>query len=198
MIPAARRGPPPPSPWPERDAQLLRNAAEHLPASVIAERMGLTKGQVCGRLHRLHRRTNSERYNPDAEAERVAKIKASWTPQRRANHAAMLHKRLAGMKAAKTAPPLPPLNDGGAAAIAAALADGAQFAHGPGVPAPRSAPSAPPRVYRPGECCWPIGGPRSRGFRYCDAPTYQGLPYCADHAKSAYPAVRDRLARHAP
>jgi len=41
-------------------------------------------------------------------------------------------------------------------------------------------------------CCWPIGEPGTRGFRFCDDPSEPGKPYCADHAKLAYVKVRDR------
>jgi len=36
-----------------------------------------------------------------------------------------------------------------------------------------------------GNCCWPIGEPRTPGFCYCDAPAKRGS-YCAEHAAIAY------------
>lgn len=42
------------SPWPERDDTLRALWAQGLPTLAIAERMGLTKGQVVGRAHRLN------------------------------------------------------------------------------------------------------------------------------------------------
>jgi GcrA cell cycle regulator len=41
-------------------------------------------------------------------------------------------------------------------------------------------------------CCWPIGEPGTRSFRFCDAPSEPGKPYCTEHAKVAYVKVRDR------
>jgi GcrA cell cycle regulator len=36
-------------------------------------------------------------------------------------------------------------------------------------------------------CCWPIGEPRKRGFRFCQAPRYVSRsPYCATHHGVAY------------
>ena len=35
-------------------------------------------------------------------------------------------------------------------------------------------------------CCWPIGEPGTRSFRYCDAPNEAGKPYCPDHCEKAY------------
>lgn len=39
-------------------------------------------------------------------------------------------------------------------------------------------------------CCWPIGEPRSRSFRYCDEPAESGRPYCAAHVEKAYSGTR--------
>jgi GcrA cell cycle regulator len=68
--------------------------------------------------------------------------------------------------------------------------------------APRPAPS-PPRIALPQQppprpygrvitCCWPIGEPGTRSFRFCDAESVPGKPYCAEHAQLAYVKVRDR------
>ena len=44
--------------------------------------------------------------------------------------------------------------------------------------------SAAIRRTRP--CCWPIGEPGTRSFRFCDAPNEAGKPYCPDHCRIAY------------
>jgi GcrA cell cycle regulator len=41
-------------------------------------------------------------------------------------------------------------------------------------------------------CCWPIGEPGTRSFRFCDVDAIAGKPYCEDHASLAYVKVRDR------
>jgi GcrA cell cycle regulator len=41
-------------------------------------------------------------------------------------------------------------------------------------------------------CCWPIGEPGTRSFKFCDSPSEPGKPYCGEHAKVAYVKVRDR------
>ena len=46
----------------------------------------------------------------------------------------------------------------------------------------RSAPS----------CCWPIGDPGTKAFRFCDDLSLPGKPYCDQHAKLAYVKIRDR------
>jgi GcrA cell cycle regulator len=32
-----------------------------------------------------------------------------------------------------------------------------------------------------GQCCYPIGEPRTPGFRYCTAPVAPGAVYCLEH-----------------
>ena len=54
----------------------------------------------------------------------------------------------------------------------------------------RPAPS--PRRSRVVACCWPIGEPGTRSFRFCDAESVAGKPYCDTHAQLAYVKVRDR------
>lgn len=35
-------------------------------------------------------------------------------------------------------------------------------------------------------CCWPIGEPGTRSFRFCDAPNEAGKSYCPEHCRLAY------------
>jgi len=63
----------------------------------------------------------------------------------------------------------------------------------PAVPPRLQAVSSPPRPYgRVTTCCWPIGEPGTREFRFCDDPSEPGKPYCEEHARLAYVKVRDR------
>jgi GcrA cell cycle regulator len=48
------------------------------------------------------------------------------------------------------------------------------------------------RAVRTAACCWPIGEPGTKSFRFCDAEALPGKPYCAEHAQIAYVKVRDR------
>jgi GcrA cell cycle regulator len=50
------------------------------------------------------------------------------------------------------------------------------------IQARRSAPS----------CCWPIGEPGTKAFRFCDDTSVPGKPYCDEHARLAYVKIRDR------
>jgi GcrA cell cycle regulator len=58
-------------------------------------------------------------------------------------------------------------------------------------PRPVAVPS-PRLTHRTVTCCWPIGEPGTKTFRFCDAAAAGGKPYCADHAQLAYVKVRDR------
>lgn len=64
-------------------------------------------------------------------------------------------------------------------------------------PAPPSAPAvvavvrAFPRASER-NCCWPIGEPGTRDFRFCVAEAVPGKPYCPDHVAVAYVRVRER------
>ena len=61
------------------------------------------------------------------------------------------------------------------------------------VPPPTPAKPAVPAFVRPitrNPCCWPVGEPRTFGFRYCDAAAEPGKPYCPEHASLAYVAAR--------
>jgi GcrA cell cycle regulator len=61
-------------------------------------------------------------------------------------------------------------------------------------PAPRPAmPAAPVQTRRSApSCCWPIGEPGTKTFRFCDDTSVPGKPYCDEHAKLAYVRIRDR------
>jgi GcrA cell cycle regulator len=62
-----------------------------------------------------------------------------------------------------------------------------------------AAPLPPPpiravasRSSRLAVCCWPLGDPGTKSFRFCDAEALPAKPYCDEHAQLAYVKVRDR------
>jgi GcrA cell cycle regulator len=59
------------------------------------------------------------------------------------------------------------------------------------MPAPVLRPVPQPRS-RNVSCCWPIGEPGTKSFRFCDAEATPNKPYCNEHAQLAYVKVRDR------
>ena len=72
-------------------------------------------------------------------------------------------------------------------------AEPSHAAEPPPAPAPRAVlRPVPPATGRVTACCWPIGEPGTRQFRFCDEPSAPGRPYCQEHVAVAYVKVRDR------
>ena len=47
-------------------------------------------------------------------------------------------------------------------------------------------PPRPSTFLKGGECCWPIGDPKTPDFKFCCEPTEFGKSYCRKHRKIAY------------
>lgn len=64
------------------------------------------------------------------------------------------------------------------------------------VPAQASAPVVPVAVVRIARtaqpCCWPIGEPGTKAFRFCEAAGEPGRSYCAAHCAVAYVQLQPR------
>jgi GcrA cell cycle regulator len=54
----------------------------------------------------------------------------------------------------------------------------------PKPPQPVYVPPAPTLVFR--SCQWPLGHPKERGFRFCEAAALEGKPYCQHHNTVAH------------
>jgi GcrA cell cycle regulator len=162
--------------WNEESIARLRTLwAEGLSTAEIGRRMNVSKNAVVGKAHRLNLPARPSPIRRDASG-------AAPRPP--------VPRRVTG-------PTLPPLS-----APAAPMPAVAQAA----APAPRppaeGRAEAPPRAaavrpapYRPtrlSTCCWPIGEPGTKSFRFCDADSMAGKPYCTEHAALAYVKVRDR------
>ena len=138
--------------------------AEGHSTAEIGRRMGVSKNAVVGKAHRLAL---------DARPSPIRRGAPGDAPKRPSA------RRVTG-------PTLP------AMATAPAEPD-----HRP-LPAPVAAPAPVLRaVGRTGSgrlvaCCWPIGEPGTRSFRFCDDESLPGKPYCSVHAALAYVKVRDR------
>lgn len=153
----------------ETIARLRELWAEGLSTAEIGRRMSVSKNAVVGKAHRLNLppRPSPIRRDGIGLAVRAA-------PPRRV-----------------TGPTLPPLSAAVSAPAATAVAAPVQRAAPQAArPAPvRAVPYAPSRL---STCCWPIGEPGTRSFRFCDADATHGKPYCSAHASLAYVRVRDR------
>jgi len=142
----------------------------------IGRRMAVSKNAVVGKAHRLNlpARPSPIRRDPTG-APRVA------TPRR------------------VTGPTLPPLPAETAverepAPVPAPRAPSAAPVSAPSLASPRPAAlrAVPLSHGRNVSCCWPIGEPGTKSFRFCDADATNGKPYCGEHAQLAYVRVRDR------
>lgn len=177
-------------------SQLRGFWAEGHSTAEIGRRLGVTKNAIVGKAHRLDlpARPSPIRRDPDAAPVRRATVR-----------------RVEG-------PTLPPLMSAATDCDAAPV----QQAAPPPKPAPERVPVAPPPVVvsqprpvlaipralvtapprpmamaprpygRVVTCCWPLGEPGTREFRFCDTPSEPGRPYCEDHVRVAYVKVRDR------
>ncbi|OJY70461.1 MAG: hypothetical protein BGP12_22275 [Rhodospirillales bacterium 70-18] len=178
--------------WNEETIARLRVLwSEGLSTAEIGRRMGVSKNAVVGKAHRLNLPPRPSPIRRDGAG--------GATPR------AMPTRRVVG-------PTLPPLSvsPDAVAEVApqegrAALVAAAPVAQPMSVPVARAAApaasvparpvpvrSAPYRNTRSSTCCWPIGEPGTRSFRFCDADATAGKPYCTEHAQLAYVKVRDR------
>lgn len=156
--------------WPENLILRLRaDWDEGLSASEIARRLGVTKNAVVGKAHRLD-------------------LPARPSPIRRDPSAAALRGPRPRRVRGPTLPPLP----------ATGIATPSPVTNGNLSPTARSAtslPTSPPEPAAKGRivtCCWPMGEPGTRSFRFCDEPSDPGKPYCEQHAKRAHSAAQPR------
>lgn len=161
--------------WAEETIVRLRSLwDEGLSTAEIGRRLGVSKNAVVGKAHRLD-------------------LPARPSPIRRDGSGTSAPRRSAPRRVA--GPTLPPLSSTTTIAAAHLSMHSASIAPKPPpvAPTPRVMPPPAPRPYgRIVTCCWPIGEPGTRSFRFCDASSEPGKPYCSDHAKLAYVKVRDR------
>ena len=139
--------------------------AEGVSTAEIGRRLGVSKNAVVGKAHRL---------SLDARPSPIRRGAPGDAPKR------STVRRVVG----PTLPTMAP----------------AAVERGPVIAAPPPVASPPPALRAvqraPGgrlvACCWPIGEPGTRSFRFCDGESLPGKPYCGAHAALAYVKVRDR------
>ena len=157
--------------------------AEGHSTAEIGRRMGLTKNSIVGKAHRLNLppRPSPIRYGTTSKPEAVPKPEPqgdqpllSSAPSdavcaqqttRKPKPAAQISKRVKGRDLSSAA-----------SSNSVCSGQGSGYVRGP---IPRA-------------CCWPIGEPGKRDFRFCEATATPGKPYCAEHAKLAYVRLDDR------
>ena len=148
----------------------------------IGRRLGISKNAVVGKAHRLD-------------------LPSRPSPIRReAGPGGSDRRRAAPRRAA--GPTLPPLTStaprrraspGVSAEVARPGGETARSAPRPAACRPSTRVQGLPRTYgRTIACCWPLGEPGSKNFRFCCDDSVPGKPYCEEHARLAYVRVRDR------
>ena len=163
----------------EEDATLRRLWSAGQVAEVIGGKIGRSKNSVIGRAHRLQLELRQTSPVTKAASERKAAPKRDHAAEKaaRAERSAMQRETVARRVAMRQAQ---------AAEVEARRAEPRPVVVAPVVVVPPPAPVAPRRPLASG-CCWPMGEPRTAGFRYCDAARYVARsPYCAAHHSVAY------------
>jgi GcrA cell cycle regulator len=153
-------------PWTPAEAHKLRELwAQGLSASAIGLQMTRSKYSVLGAVHRL---------SLPGRASPIAAKGSGVAPKQQRRAALLGVGKVRGENS---------LAGGTLAALGVVPAGEVRLAPEP--VAPKYA-----GVSRP--CCWPIGEPRAKDFRFCDVAGVPGRPYCAEHCERAYvaPAVR--------
>lgn len=160
-------------PWNEQTLARLRQLwSEGHSTNAIARMMGLSKNSIVGKAHRLEL---------DGRPSPIKRGSDSATPKPR-----------------QPVPPLPALPSETKAIATAVLAEPAPTANA-AIPLPlpplRQPTVAPAPISRPiprsPTCCWPIGEPGTKSFRFCDDASVTGKPYCLDHCQLAYVRIKD-------
>jgi GcrA cell cycle regulator len=173
--------------WDEETIRHLRELwAQGHSTAEIGRRLGVSKNAIVGKAHRL---------DLDARPSPIRRDPAKPPAERASGHPRMAGPTLPPLASAGgvTEPPSPsnvqPLRSSPPPnprpVVTAAPAE---------PPAPRSAPPPAPIQVRRSvpSCCWPIGEPGTKLFRFCDEASVAGKPYCDEHAKLAYVKLRDR------
>jgi GcrA cell cycle regulator len=153
--------------WTEETIAKLRILwAEGLSTAEIGRRMGISKNAVVGKAHRLNltARPSPIRRDGGERAERKRLPRRVHGPTLPALQAALAPMPQEPPRAAERERPVPVLR---------------------AVYLPRHGARSTP-------CCWPIGEPGTKTFRFCDVGAIPGKPYCDEHAALAYVKVRDR------
>jgi GcrA cell cycle regulator len=148
------------------DSQILRDLWEEgVPTAEIGRRIGKSKNAVIGKARRLCLTARPSPIKPPGRLRVPRAYKVKTLPA------------LACLAPEPKPPPKPIL----------ASRRGAQKK-------PPPPPPPMPSYGRICECCWPIGEPGASDFRFCDAPSARGKPYCAAHCAQAYAPSIERQA----
>jgi GcrA cell cycle regulator len=169
--------------WDDETIRLLKDLwTQGHSTAEIGRRLGVSKNAIVGKAHRLEL---------DARPSPIRRDVVKAATDRPAPYP-----RMAG-------PTLPPLASAHSPGVAAPSTANIQPLRPGAVAGLRPAAAVAPVVSRPPpasiqtrrsapSCCWPIGEPGTKTFRFCDDTSMPGKPYCDEHARLAYVKIRDR------
>ncbi|HEX4367079.1 MAG TPA: GcrA family cell cycle regulator [Rhodopila sp.] len=153
----------------------------------IGRRLGVSKNAIVGKAHRL---------DLDARPSPIRRDAAKPATERPAPYPRTAGPTLPPLASAAPQPAVLPI------ASIQILRSPPAINPRPVTPGPAPALMAAPRMVMPStpvqvrrsapSCCWPIGEPGTKTFRFCDDTSVAGKPYCEEHAKLAYVKLRDR------
>jgi GcrA cell cycle regulator len=174
--------------WDDENIRLLRDLwTQGHSTAEIGRRLGVSKNAIVGKAHRLDLEARPSPIRRD-----VVKPPAD-RPTAYPRMAGPTLPPLASANVPTLLSPSPPTN---VQPLRAPVVLGPRpMSPAPSTPpAPRIAmPAAPVQTRRSApSCCWPIGEPGTKTFRFCDDTSVPGKPYCDEHAKLAYVRIRDR------
>jgi GcrA cell cycle regulator len=178
--------------------------AEGHSTAEIGRRLGVTKNAIVGKAHRLDlpARPSPIRRDPDAvpvrrsivrrvEGPTLPPLPSTVVPSGEPSAARGDTTQNPAAFARDAAPPRAPAIE--RPLVSAPAVPRPLMAPRPSASPPHRPVAVAPRPYgRIVTCCWPLGEPGTREFRFCDVPSEPGRPYCEDHVKVAYVKVRDR------
>lgn len=157
------------SDWNDATNAALRSLwSEGHSTAEIGRRLGFSKNAIVGKAHRLHL---------PARPSPISRNAAPRTPQPRRTKAPSMS-ALTCLQHVATTSSLPKV-----LARPAPLSEKPIF---------QTVPDGLGSNLGRGGCCWPIGEPGARDFRFCEEPNETGRPYCPDHSRVAYRKTRDR------
>ena len=168
--PKAAPGCPAPLPWPNEAVAWLREQWCILPVAQIARKLGKLQEAV-------HQKAKCLNLGPGfgARGPRVRKAKADPRPA---------HPPIAAP--APIAAPVPPPRPAAPPRVFVPPQSRHVRADDIVPPIPRVDRPPVPKYGRVTACCWPIGEPGTREFRFCEAASQPGRPYCETHVARAY------------
>jgi GcrA cell cycle regulator len=143
----------------EMEARLREMWGAGVGATTIATALGVSKNAVIGKRNRMGLSARPSPISHSTEPARIGGFPRVGRPSQRREAAGRSTLEVLGV-------------------VPASLV-------GPGLPVVAEMPPPVAKLvpvrWSGRECCWPIGEPRTPGFRYCDGPAVPGRSYCAEH-----------------